>query len=534
MNNTYTDDINEQVVLLDHHIDIPGYVRRFDALLSFLNIKTEDVSMLFAVGKPASKAVTLERYKMFLKLDFRNFVHSSYAESIRSFLFMWSDVRNYANLKNVGDETIDAILGIVGRCYKDIVSPLNPEDRHLLYMRVCGALRKKWNKEKNEWLVPFFGYKNDAYIKIGALCLEDKDFLISLISVMNVQKEKYRKEIYSVMLLLIYVYELSAHSGICNGKQLQESVNMRLENDCFQSFTLLDANSPLTAEELAVLNGPSLSEEERKIVMSHLNRFKDRVNVDAALSSYVTPYHKLRLDLLTPQQCVEVFFKKLDRLKADNPYPEDASIEDIATPKCYLAFLAENIYSGELIDWEENNSLVNGLMYLIYIKQGKDIVYIVKEVTVFNYIIEHMADAIDVTDDETLLNETIEKALNFIDVIFGEEFIGKANSSDSLKSKFRVILRDSELRKKITQISPNKFNGGFNLVLVYNVIGLFIDQGLIKGKYSKIDSEIAKANGQLSLKGKLLERRTYISCWNIDNTSELTRKIIDKIISTYL
>ena len=106
---------------------------------------------------------------------------------------MWSDVRNYANLKNVGDETIDAILGIVGRCYKDIVSPLNPEDRHLLYMRVCGALRKKWNKEKNEWLVPFFGYKNDAYIKIGALCLEDKDFLISLISVMNVQKEKYRK-----------------------------------------------------------------------------------------------------------------------------------------------------------------------------------------------------------------------------------------------------------------------------------------------------------------------------------------------------
>lgn len=120
MNNTYTDDINEQVVLLDHHIDIPDYVRRFDALLSFLNIKTEDVSMLFAVGKPASKAVTLERYKMFLKLDFRNFVHSSYAESIRSSLFMWSDVRNYANLKNVGDETIDAFLGIVGRCYKDI------------------------------------------------------------------------------------------------------------------------------------------------------------------------------------------------------------------------------------------------------------------------------------------------------------------------------------------------------------------------------------------------------------------------------
>ena len=350
---------------------------------------------------------------------------------------------------------------------------------------------------------------------------------------MNAQKEKYRKEIYTVMFILTYVYELSANPRICEGMQLQTCVYGKLEKDCFQSFSLLDAKSPLTAEELAVLNGPSLSEEERKIVMSHLNRFRGRVNVDAELSSYVTPYHKFRLDLLTPQQCVEVFFKKLDKLKADNPYPEDTPIEDVATPKCYLAFLAENL-SGKLIDWKENNPLVNGLMYLIYIKQGQNIVYVAKEVTVMNYIIEHMADAVDATDDEALLNETIEKALDFIDVIFCDEFIGKANSSESLKSKFRVILRDSELRKKLTQISPNKFNGGFNLVLVYNVIGLLMNQGLIKKNYSKMDSVIATANKQFNSKGKLLERKTYISCWNIEDDSELTKKMIDKIIATYL
>lgn len=534
MNMAYANNNSELAEYFDHQIDIPNYVQWFDAQKSFLNIKNEDVSMLFLYDKPASKAVTLERYKMFLKMDFRNFVRSSYAEAIRTSLLMGVDFKHYANLENVGDETIDAILGVVQECYKDLVSSLSQTDCHLLYMRVCGALYKQWNKEKPEWLAPFYMYKGDAYIKIGALILEDKDFLVTLISVMNVQNEKYRKEIYSVMLILTYVYELSAHPRIWDGMQLQECVNWKLEKDCFQSFSLLDANSPLTAEELAVLNGPSLSDEERKIVMSHLNRFKGRVNVDSELSSYVTPYHKFRLDLLTPQQCMEIFFKKLDKLKTDNPYPEDTPIEDVATPKCYLAFLAENIYSGKVIDWKDNNPLVNGLMYLIYIKQGQNIVYIAKEVTVMNYIIEHMADAVDATDDETLLNKTIEKALNFIDVIFCDEFIGKANSSDNLKSKFRVILRDSELRKKITQISPNKFDGGFNLVLVYNVIGLLMDQGLIKGKISKIDSDIAAANRQFSSKGKLLERRKYISCWNIEDESELTKKMIDKIIATYL
>lgn len=179
MNITYTDDKGKRDVFLDHQIDIPDYVLWFDAQKSFLNIKNEDVLMLFSYDKPASKAVTLERYKMFLKMDFRNFVRSSYAEAISTSLFMAVGLRNYANLEDVGDETIDAILGIVRECYKDLMSSLNPGDCHLLYMRVCGVLRRKWNKEKTEWLAPFYVHKGDAYIKIGALTLEDKDFLVS-------------------------------------------------------------------------------------------------------------------------------------------------------------------------------------------------------------------------------------------------------------------------------------------------------------------------------------------------------------------
>ena len=82
MNIIYRDGNGELVEIINHHIEIPAHIHEFDADKSFLNIKAEDVSMLFSNGKPASKAVTIGRYQMFLKMDFSNFMRSKYAETI--------------------------------------------------------------------------------------------------------------------------------------------------------------------------------------------------------------------------------------------------------------------------------------------------------------------------------------------------------------------------------------------------------------------------------------------------------------------
>ena len=63
---TYTDDKGESVEIINHYIEIPSYIKEFDEQKSFLNIKSEDVAMLFHSNKPMSKAVTIGRYQMFL------------------------------------------------------------------------------------------------------------------------------------------------------------------------------------------------------------------------------------------------------------------------------------------------------------------------------------------------------------------------------------------------------------------------------------------------------------------------------------
>lgn len=79
---TYTDDKGESVEIINHYIEIPSYIKEFDEQKSFLNIKSEDVAMLFHSNKPMSKAVTIGRYQMFLKMDFDNFMHSKFADTI--------------------------------------------------------------------------------------------------------------------------------------------------------------------------------------------------------------------------------------------------------------------------------------------------------------------------------------------------------------------------------------------------------------------------------------------------------------------
>lgn len=241
--------------------------------------------------------------------------------------------------------------------------------------------------------------------------------------------------------------------------------------------------------------------------------------------------------MLTPQEWLDIFIDRVNELRIKNEYPANVDIEDVNTPKCYFAFLVENI-SEDKIELSNDEPLVNGLLYLIYIKGYKDIAYIAKEILILNYIIDHMADAVMSSDSEVALNTAIEKALDFIDVVFTSKFRCKTYSDVELKSKFKQILKDNELCDKVCKISPNKFDGGFNLVLVYNIIGLFRDIKLINGGISTIATAIAVSRNQINEKGKPQIRKEYISNWNIEigehKQTELSKNLIKRLEAIYL
>ena len=83
-----------------------------------------------------------------------------------------------------------------------------------------------------------------------------------------------------------------------------------------------------------------------------------------------------------------------------------------------------------------------------------------------------------------------------------------------------------------------KFDGGFNLVLVYNIIGLFRDIKLINGGISTIATAIAVSRNQINEKEKPQIRKEYISNWNIEigehKQTELSKNLIKRLEAIYL
>lgn len=308
MNITYTDDNGELVEIINHPIEIPAHIQGFDVGKSFLNIKAEDVSVLYSYDKPVSKAVTIGRYQMLLKMDFRNFIHSRYAETIHR---VFSDfVQGFCTQPSkTGDETIDSFIDVIQECHEDIMnSRENPvaisygSVSTLLYLRVCSALHKKWNNEGTEYLAPFFALKKGAYIKLDVLTLDDKEFIASLISVMKAQEEKYRKEIYSAILILAYIYDISSHSAkVVETLRYNYNIDIPVGNHCFQSFGTVGGENGLTAEELAVFNGSCLSEEDKQAVMEKMKRFlslQGSAIIQKSLVHYAIERRKIKLSML--------------------------------------------------------------------------------------------------------------------------------------------------------------------------------------------------------------------------------------------
>ena len=66
---------------------------------------------------------------------------------------------------------------------------------------------------------------------------------------------------------------------------------------------------------------------------------------------------------------------------------------------------------------------------------------------------------------------------------------------------------------------PNNFLYGFNLKLVYNLLGLLHQSCIIKGGVKKLDKYIYGYNYKKGIeKYEHNERKSYISKWNKDNS----------------
>ena len=75
-----------------------------------------------------------------------------------------------------------------------------------------------------------------------------------------------------------------------------------------------------------------------------------------------------------------------------------------------------------------------------------------------------------------------------------------------------------DIEKEITKIEPQGFDGGFNLKLVYNYLGLLIKKEVLYKKGEQIDIKINEEAVSKGLtKRPNVERKHYINDWNLEN-----------------
>ena len=124
----------------------------------------------------------------------------------------------------------------------------------------------------------------------------------------------------------------------------------------------------------------------------------------------------------------------------------------------------------------------------------------------------------EIQNDE--VTKTIEVVKQFLEPLYESKFVNKGfkNHIDDFVNSFLWL---HDVRLLITKVTPNKFEGNFNLKLIYNFLGLLSEKNIISRKGKQIDvflRDKAIENGLLSQK---VERKHYINDYMVGRINDM-------------
>jgi hypothetical protein len=126
-----------------------------------------------------------------------------------------------------------------------------------------------------------------------------------------------------------------------------------------------------------------------------------------------------------------------------------------------------------------------------------------------------------------------DKAMKYIGCLFEKEFnLVKPYYQSNFKGLMSQILSLEGIKEKLVKPAPTKkFMGGFNLSLVYNVLGMLIRKDIMNAGAETLDKTINSYARNNNLIDKISERKSFMY-----ETKEIEseRNIIEVIIKEYI
>ena len=282
-------------------------------------------------------------------------------------------------------------------------------------------------------------------------------------------------------------------------------------------FTLDDANRN-TIHEI------TLTEAELVSLKSQQENNKILADLRNILNSIYESHMKDNLEQFTNEIITDAdcFFIEHDsnswakyKVYYRNTRLKDSAINDTLKPEeCFYNIALSNSVLGEPLSFE-NENIISDLFFVLKNNESKSQFSLYKCMISYNYI---KVKSGEIQNDE--VTKTIEVVKQFLEPLYESKFVNKGfkNHIDDFVNSFLWL---HDVRLLITKVTPNKFEGNFNLKLIYNFLGLLSEKNIISRKGKQIDvflRDKAIENGLLSQK---VERKHYINDYMVGRINDM-------------
>ncbi len=451
----------------------------------------------------------------------------------------WVQMRHGVEVVTDLESYLITLLNLIRKYYYALRSlELNKDGEHLPSIQ-----------RQIAYLSPFVNpKKSEGAIDTSYFCLKDNLFTLKLLDALYITKGAEPHELYSVLYVIrqlgesimklpdkhmlsynrnvheakpiepFTIYLTKYYGGIYEYEFTSEDY-YSLRHKGQQESIINDFKQDLTTQYS--LYRDDIQERWKKQVANDATRFFLNNNIqESDWQRYYAYYaHMIKEDWLKfgniPQYCFRSIISKDVNPDSDVEFNKNIIVDLISTLRDI-----DNTIDRDCIKCEDERG-----EYGIYEALFK-----------FNYI-RGLASGVDRTVIDSVnsailssnMKECIERSLSFISCIFEPGNLRDNSYSNILRSTFKEILSNSKILPHLLKVNDFRgFNGGFNLPLVYNIIGsLYADDIRDKEKiviFSKtrgeIALEIAQKNNQISpRKGKgYVDRRHQIETWRNEDS----------------
>lgn len=523
----------------------PKCFLEFNPSQPIFSLEEDDLNIILSKSMSPEKTNLVDQFKSAFEIDFSLFSKSTY-NKYRNIEQTYSSLMKDSIIKSV-DKELSVLLKDYSIKYKS--SKLSPCASEILlsekwidvllyhaYHAFNSGIRNRRAKKTDSALLTSFlnllsryYYALKRQFEIGNLGVKTEEQLTILRPYINLYKSLYGRPVgfnngfYERLLLSLHVSNYQNKCVHYNLIVLIGQLAGATTNDMCH-FMFRDLGEIREAKEYKICLSSELERKQYEItlsdsdILSFMNPTpdnKDFNKVRETLSKIYNKYSDANKKSWENEVLSGYEEYRLDNKTADwgtykkewkkRVFPYNPGKEYIDSPECYYDIVFHNDENGKMLDIC-NPKIIVGLFNKLKKNNHKDQTRLYWCMICWNYLKKQ-------TDDSAL-----DKAKRYIEPIYNGDFVIGAYIK-----KIRLILdaffNMPVIQKEISKIEPQGFDGGFNLKLVYNYLGLLIKKEVLYKKGEQIDIKINEEAIKkcLTNRPKVVERKHYINDWNVDN-----------------